>query len=188
MLIPLGFLAGSGGVEGDYELIESYVLGSAQTSVTFSSLGTYSSTYKHLQVRYTARASTGGSSLAAVYSRLNGDSGSNYSLHNLFGNGSSVSSSATAPDVWALSGLTPLSGVTANVFSATVIDLLDPYSTTKNKTFRTLSGIALSGINRIDLQSGNWRNTSAITSWEILSGGSNSFAIGSRFSLYGIKG
>jgi hypothetical protein len=51
---PLGILSAAGaggGVAGDYELISSEILGTTAASVTFSSLGDYSSTYKHLQIR-----------------------------------------------------------------------------------------------------------------------------------------
>jgi hypothetical protein len=58
---PLGILsaAGAGGggpLASDYELISTQILTSPQSSITFSSLGTYSSTYKHLQVRAVARS------------------------------------------------------------------------------------------------------------------------------------
>jgi hypothetical protein len=182
MLIPLGFLAGSGaGFESDYELISSTILGSAASDVTFASLGTYSSTYKHLQIRATARMTTG--SVFGIYSQLNGDTGANYSHHLLFGNGSTVTSSASTLNTFALTGLSAASTSDSNVFSSTVIDLLDPYSA-KNKTFKTLSGVVSTGIH---LHSGIWVNTSSLTSWKLYPQSGN-WAIGSRFSLYGIKG
>jgi hypothetical protein len=170
----------------DYELISTTVLGGTAASVTFSSLGTYSSTYKHLQLRVSSRTTESGGSVGGQYSRLNGDSGNNYAGHFLFGNGSSVGSSAETSQPWAITGLSFRAGSTANAFAASVIDLLDPFQTTKNKTFRTLSGLAADA-NRIDLHSGLWMNTASVTSWQILPAGAN-FAAGSRFSLYGIKG
>ncbi len=189
MLIPLGFLAGSagGGVDTDYELIQTYVLGSSQSSVTFSNLGDYSSTYKHLQMRWVARGDNGSAGLGA-FSRLNGDSGNNYNWHYLNGNGSTVSSSNPGGSVTrALTGVFPAASSTSNAFGAAIVDLLDAYSTTKNKTFRDLSGNASSGFNLIDVDSGLWRNTNSVTSWEIFAEAGN-FVTGSRFSLYGIKG
>jgi hypothetical protein len=175
--------AGAGGVQGDYELIETNILGSAQSSITFSSLATYASTYKHLQIRIAARA-TVANPTAGIISRLNADSGSNYNGHFLLGNGSSVSSGTTGTTTSALTGVISAASATANAFGAVIIDLLDPYSTTKNKTFRTLGGSASA---RIDLHSALWINTSSITSWQLLPDGGN-FATGSRFSLYGIRG
>jgi hypothetical protein len=187
MLIPFGILSAAAGVEvaGSYELIATEILTTTESSITFSNLGDYSSTYKHLQIRWVTRSTATGANIA-VYSRLNGDTGSNYSLHTLFGDGSGVASGNATNTTLVITGIQPTSTATANSFSAGVIDLLDPYSTTKNKTFRTLSGIAASD-NRIDLHSGNWRNTASVTSWTVLPQSGN-FAIGTRFSLYGIKG
>lgn len=183
MLIPLGFLASaSGGVDSDYELIESVVLGSAQANVTFSSLGSYSSTYKHLQVRTTARMTTGSS--FGLRTQLNGDTGANYAHHLLYGNGTSVLSAASTGNTFALTGLAAASSSPTNVFSSTVIDLLDAYSSTKNKTLRTMSGVVSTGIH---MHSGIWVSTASITSWKLFPE-SGDWAIGSRFSLYGIKG
>jgi hypothetical protein len=181
MLIPLGFLAGSGGVEGDYELIETTILSSTASDVTFSGLGTYSSTYKHLQVRYVATVGSGSNRSRL---RINGDTGTNYATHLLFGSGSSVSSAAGASATQiALGAVTPVT----NAFSAGVIDLLDAYSTSKNKTVRALAGNTNSTSQEIALTSGVFLSTASITSIT-LRPDSDSYSIGSRFSLYGIKG
>jgi hypothetical protein len=186
MLIPLGFLAGSGaGFESDYELIESTVLGSSTPSVTFSSLGSYSSTYKHLQLRIVARTDRASEPGDVVLVRLNGDTGANYAYHQLSGNGSSVgsggSSSQTEIWAWRIAGST----ATANSFGGMVMDLLDVYAT-KNKTVRAFSGMT-GGLNEVFLNSGLWNNTASLTTITLDQIGSN-FVSGSRFSLYGIKG
>ncbi len=174
--------AGAGGVvAGDYELISTTLVPSAVSDVTFSSLATYASTYKHLQIRATARMTTG--SVFGIYSQLNGDTAANYTHHLLFGNGSTVTSAASTLNTFALTGLSAASTSTADVFSSAVIDLLDPYAA-KNKTFRTLSGVVTTGIH---LHSGVWVNTASLTSWKLYPQSGN-WAIGSRFSLYGIKG
>lgn len=180
MLIPLGFLASaSGGVDTDYELIETYVLGSSQANVTFSSLGSYSSTYKHLQVRMTSKA-TGS---ATIFGTFNGDTGANYVSHRLFGNGSTVTSDAHTSRNNFFGGNNEDGTITSS-FSAGVLDILDAFSTTKNKTTRSFSGVATPFVM---LQSGAWLSTSSITSIT-LAPNLNSFLTGSRFSLYGIKG
>jgi hypothetical protein len=185
---PLGILsaAGAGGVvsAGSYELIESYILGSSQSSVTFSSLGTYSSTYKHLQLRMTARQDSNSNVLQL---RMNGDTGTNYRNHRLTGTGSTVVSgdSGAGTSIYTYTGAA--SGDTANVFSANVMDLLDAFSTTKNKTIRQLATNGVGIYDEISLDSGAWFNTASITSLQILPATSNWIA-GSRFSLYGIKG
>jgi hypothetical protein len=191
MLIPLGFLAGSGGEAGsDFELIESVILGSAQSSVTFSGLGTYSSTYKHLQIRAACLFSATDSTISV---RLNGDSGSNYAHHTLFGNGSSVTSNAfTSGNVMMIHY--NQDNNSTNEPGVVVADFLDVYSTTKNKTVRSLGGTA-SGTykNQIRLNSGVWMNTASVTSLSVSHGisftgwANANFRAGTRISLYGVK-
>jgi hypothetical protein len=190
MLIPLGFLAGSGGgVDSDYELIQTYVLGSNQAEITFSSLGTYSSTYKHLQIRGASRNTRSGFAASLTGIRLNADTGSNYSWHSIRGDGSSVSAEGFANTSLMRVSFVPSATSTANSFDGLVVDILDAYSTTKNKTIRSLGGIASTQSN-ISLMSGNYRSLTAISSITILDeiSSGNSFLTGSRFSLYGIKG
>ena len=184
MLIPLGILDFPVAA-GSYDLLETEILTGTQASVTFSSLGDYASDYQHLQIRLTGRGTDAATGVTGNYLRFNGDSGANYSLHILFGNGSSVASTAETSSTWALAGLVASGGMTASSFTGTVIDILDPFETTKYTTTRALTGIAANS-SRIDLHSGSWRNTNALTSIEILMN-SISFATGSRFSLYGLK-
>ena len=184
MSIPFGVLsaAGAGGVAGTYELIETQILGSSQSSITFSNLGTYSSTYKHLQIRAVTRSNTAGG-LGPMEVRLNGDSGTNYAWHRLGGYGSVVQSGAGTSATFMAIGLVPYNDQTANSFAASVLDILDPYSTSKNTTVRSLAGMP----NTIELRSGAWFNTASVTSVLLKPDSSNTFAIGSRFSIYGIR-
>jgi hypothetical protein len=182
--------AGAGGVVAGpaYELIESFVVaGSSTTSVTFSSLGTYSSTYKHLQLRMTARTDRA-TVVDYVRLRFNGDSGSNYNFHNLSGSalGGLTSNYETGTQFNLLRAASANSS--ANIFGAITTDILDAYSTTKNKVARTLGGVASSTSSEIVLASGLWSNTASITSIFCGVGGGTNFIAGSRFSLYGIKG
>ena len=186
MLIPMGILAGSGGgVASDYELIETQILGSSQASITFSNLGTYSSTYKHLQIRGVVRGALASTS-ESFNLRFNGDTGSNYTQHGLFGNGSSVSSFASTSQTSTYPGQITAANTTTNAYSGFVLDVLDAYSTTKNTTMRVLLGSA-SSYNLITLNSGLWLNTASITSITLF-GGNNNLAAGTRMSIYGIRG
>jgi hypothetical protein len=189
MPITLGILAQSRQAPvaaGSYDLIESVVLTSTTASVTFSGLAAYASTYKHLQLRMVARTNRGatGDDLSIQF---NGDTGSNYTWHNLSGNGSSVTSNAIAiSNTWM--GNYGLAGgsTTSDVFSAQVTDILDPFAA-KNKTIRSLSGMA-SNNNVIDLTSGFWNNTASLTEIRVFLRLGTSYVSGSRFSLYGLKG
>ena len=187
MLIPFGILsaAGAGGaVAGGpaYDLLETTILGSATSSVTFSSLATYASDYKHLQLRMVTRVDQVNDQIRL---RFNGDTGSNYADHNLYGNGSSLFSQALTSQTGIQFARTAYSSMTANSFSGIVLDVLDAYSTTKNTTIRALSGMT-GGANNLQLYSGFYNNTAAVSSINIYIGATNLVA-GSRFSLYGIR-
>ena len=173
------------GYESNYfHHLETVRLSSNAATVEFSNLARYSD-FQHLQLRIVAKDDMAGQNALPMGLRLNGDTGANYSWHQVGGNGSSVSSSAGTSRTIMFVGLSAGAASTANAFSGAVIDLLDPFETTKYTTARGLSGLT-SG-NFIRLYSGNWRNTAAVTSILIDNDGTGSFIAGSRFSLYGIK-
>lgn len=185
------------GASSDYELISTTVLGSTTASVTFN-VSSYASTYKHLQLRIVSRNAWAAPSGTVAYGanaliRFNGDSTSgNYRSHYVEGNSASgmlsgdygTINAAYIPDlggVWDSS----LSGV----YSAGVIDILDPFSATKNKTLRTAYGNLKAGQGRVGLNSTAWFSTSAVTSIVVSEDGSGGgYKSGTRFSLYGLRG
>jgi len=189
MLIPLGIFAGAGGAAGSFDLLETTTLTGSQASVTFSNLNSnYGSTYQHLQIRFVARTTSTGIEYTNGRIRLNGDSGSNYAWHELRNLTGSVTSTAGSSDDKIATYWVNAGSVSGN-YQAGIIDFLDPFETTKTKTIRMFDGAILStsawncwSI----LRSGLWNNTAALTSVE-LGMASNNWAIGSRFSLYGIK-
>jgi hypothetical protein len=189
MLIPLGFLAGSGGgaLESNYELISTTILGSSAASVTFSSLGTYASDYKHLQIRATVRTDRAGQVADLFAIRYNGDTGTNYSFHRLSASGSVVESDGYSGDDEVVITYVASTNATSGLYTGMVIDILDAYSTSKNKTTRTFMGQG--GADRVlGLFSSVWLNTNALTSINLRGQNSTGISAGSRFSLYGIKG
>ena len=180
-LMLLGILnqqASGGG--GAYDLLETVSLTSVASSVTFSAIN---QTYKHLQIRVVSRTTFGVTSVTDTV-RLNADSGSNYSQHFLYGNGSSVNSLAATSQNYLRGVLSAGSGATANSFGRSVIDILDYNNTSKYKTSRSLMGADDS----ITLASTAWMSLSAVTSISITAAASANYVAGSRFSLYGIKG
>ena len=150
------------------------------SSIDFTSIP---STYKHLQIRIIANVST----TDAITIRFNGDTGNNYALHRLEGQGSTASAGASSSrsNMGILTG--PGFASTANTFGASIVDILDYTSTSKNKTLRALSGSDRNGSGGVELDSGLWFATpAAITSINLLpaSGTINQY---SQFALYGIK-
>jgi hypothetical protein len=183
----LGLLGASLGFSSDFELIATTILSSSQPSVTFSNLGDYSSTYKHLQVRAVARSDQSSNDTRAVLT-YNGDTTTtNYRSHILYGYLGVVGSEDTVNYERQHSGYLTGGSNIANATGALIIDILDPFSTTKNKTMRTLSGYAATN-SIINLGSHLWMNTAAVNSINIKCSSTFNFVSGSRFSLYGIKG
>jgi hypothetical protein len=125
-----------------------------------------------------------GTNLEIVLMRFNSDTGSNYRVHRLTGNGSAVSSA----DFGSRTSLVPMAATdtTANAFTTSITDVLDFSQSTKNKTTRSLSGRVDSGY-EIQMYSGAWFSTAAVTSINLFASGGN-ISVGSRFSIYGLKG
>jgi len=198
MLIPFGVLSAAAFApfDSDYELIASEILGSSQASVTFSSLGDYSSTYKHLQIRVVAKTDRASEATDSLRLIVNGNTtNTSYASHILLGTGSNVFSDAATGDVAGTRTVGQLAATEApaGVYYPTVIDILDPFSTTKNKTTRSLTGTDApdfggSRARMIELRSNLFLSTSSVTSLELNKRFGSNFVAGSRFSLYGIKG
>jgi hypothetical protein len=155
--------------------ISTVTVGSAgAASITFSSIP---STYTHLQIRGIGLiTSAGGFTI-----QFNSDTGSNYSWHQLYGEGSIAQSNSGATQTFMYMAY---GGGSTTAPNALVTDVLDYANTNKYKTIRSLSGNDLNGSGGIQFWSGNWRSTSAITSITITA----SFNQYSQLALYGIKG
>jgi hypothetical protein len=168
-----------------YESISTVTVGSGgAANIEFTSI---SSAYTHLQLRYFERAtgSYNGGYVDGI--QFNSDTGSNYSWHELLGDGSSASAAAGATQTSMRAGRMPAGGVTASVFGTTIVDILDYANTNKYKTIRLLGGYDSNGGGTVDFGSGNWRSTSAISSIKLIPA-AETFAQYSSFALYGIKG
>lgn len=188
MLIPLGFLAASGVSAGSFDLLETVTVGAGgTTSISFTSVSSYASTYQHLQIRAMVRntSTAGGTNSYGANGiiRFNGDSGTNYRTHYLQGDGSGVYSGdyTPVPGIYVQDLGGTWDSNTAGIYAASVVDILDPFESTKNKTVRSLTGVR-----RIQLDSGFWNNTAAVNAITITQDGT-AFKQYSRFSLYGLK-
>lgn len=169
-----------------FESIATTTLSSSSSTITFSSIP---STYQHLQIRAIVRTATVTTD-SSGYIRFNSDSGTNYAWHWLYGNGTSAlaTGGATQDKIQIMVSM-PGASYSTSIYGASIVDIHDYASTTKNKTVRTFNGVdnnSGSTSSKVNLVSGLWINTNAITSITIT--GFNDFAAGSVFSLYGIKG
>jgi hypothetical protein len=176
----VGIIASSGGAAAApaYESIAT-ITPTGTSTITFSSIP---STYTSLQLRMSVITATAGANLQL---RLNGDTGTNYARHFLFGNGASVSASGNAS---VSTMYIDTSGTRTTSPMVSVIDLHDYASTTRYKTVRMLVGCDNNGAGEIDLMSGLWMNTSAVNSLTIFATPTYNYSAGTTFALYGIKG
>jgi len=167
-----------------FESIATVSLTSSASGVDFTSIP---STYQHLQLRISAKTDRASDNNGYGSYRFNSDTGSNYSWHQLYGDGSgagggSGSNSTSLP-------LNAFGGSSNGSFGAAVIDILDYANTNKYKTTINLNGLDYNGGGEINLIPGLWRSTSAISSITIVRGFAvNNWVAGSVFALYGIKG
>lgn len=159
-------------------LISSTVLDANTPSVTFDNLAQYAGVYKHLQivavVRHSAAANENYTTITF--------NGSNFvEAHYFVGTGSSIFSGRDG-----LAYLYSTAGnCVSNNFGVAVADILDPYSTTKNKTLRVSYGYTDPAIHRGGgIMSSLWENTASLTSITCTS--QSNYVAGSRFSLYGV--
>ena len=162
-----------------YDSIATVTASGGETSLNFTSIA---GTYKSLQIRGWFKSSGGGGGSM----RFNSDTGSNYSRHYLGESGSTVWAGGSANQT--LMFTADQSGSTYN--SVIIIDIIDYASTSKNKTMRAWNGYDVNAAGTsMYMYSGLWMSTSAITSIQL--GTANfggTFAAGSTFALYGIKG
>jgi hypothetical protein len=157
-----------------YTPIATTTLGSAQATVTFSSLGSYTD----IVAVITAKVSASSYDLSF---RVNGDSGTNYSLTALSGNGTTASSirvtsaSAGRGDYRAY--------MDTSEFNNYIINFMNYGNST---TYKTIIGRGNSAALGTDAVVNLWRNTAAITSIVFAPEFTGNFATGSTFTLYGI--
>ena len=165
-----------------YEPIATQTLGSAVGSVTFSSI---SGAYTDLILIMVAKSTGTYASLKVQVGNGTIDTGTNYSQTNVSGSGSAASSARLTGN--AFYDLCRVSGISSDGFGSYIVNFMNYANTTTFKTFldRTSlqNGTAGDGVEAIV---GLWRSAVAINIITLTPGASN-FAIGSTFTLYGIK-
>lgn len=166
-----------------FESIATVTAAGGETSLNLTSIP---STYSSLQLRWIARTSRGGP-YGYFAIRFNSDSSAVYTKHSLWADGANVN--ATAATGTAQSEITyAASGATAGAgtFGVGILDLHNYASTTQNKTYRSFDGNDNNGTGNVEICSGLWINTSAITAINLVTT-AHTFTAGTTFSLYGVK-
>jgi len=153
-----------------YVPLATITLSSTDSEIVFSSIP---ATYRDLVLVYRGVAFEN-----AVSARANADTGTNYSLVRMGGNGSTTFSSAPTTSFFPIlySG-TPVTGMGR-------LMIFDYSATDKHKTALTRGDGSDYSIT--EALASRWANTDAIHSLTVYTGLGVNFAIGSTFSLYGI--
>jgi hypothetical protein len=155
-----------------YTPIATNTLSSSAASVTFSSIA---GTFKDLVLVCWVKTSSNDIGLRMQF---NTDTGSNYSVTQLYGNGSTAASNRQSSQTsirWA-NNLATAGGIG-------IANIQNYSNATTYKTMISRGGYASYGVNSTV---GLWRSTSAITSIVVFDEDSGSMASGSTFTLYGI--
>ena len=157
-----------------------------ETSLSFTSIP---GTYKSLQIRGIYRNGAAVAGGAELDMRFNSDSTSgHYWYHYLYGNGTAAGAAGGSYSAVALPYFGSSNSNTAGIFGVGIIDIIDYASTAKYKTVRSMQGVDANSTStsyQIDLSSGMWNSTSAITTITLIP--STSFVAGNTFALYGIN-
>jgi hypothetical protein len=184
-LLPLGLLSqgGGGGASAAFEQIASANGTGSANTITFSSIP---STYKHLQIRVSARSTFANTGIENANITVNGLT-SGYSYHYLNSDGGSMASFGQGSQAqWQYALAIPQNNQTSGIHASATLDILDYADTNKFKTMRGWLGY-YAATRYIALNSGSIQTTSAITSISFVLPQGN-WTTSSRFSLYGIKG
>ena len=160
-----------------YTPIATTTLGTAQSSVSFSSFSGYTDLVLVIQARQ-----TGAYTAQQIVFRWNGDSGTNYSETTLQGTGTSAVSSRDANISFAYLGSCPSGNATAGVFGNLIVNFMNYSNSTTYKTVLARENNALGeALAAVSV----YRSNSPITSISIAAD-TNNFAAGSTFTLWGI--
>lgn len=160
-----------------YDLLDSVTLSSSASSVTFSSIN---QGYRDLVLVAKPLPVTGSSIIP--YVRFNSDSGSNYSIVTMRGNGSTAASQNATGESW-ISLLYAFS-VQPGYNPQMIMQVMDYSATDKHKTCLIRANQVENGT---EASAQRWASTSAISSMTIAGWNANLDA-GSTFYLYGIAG
>jgi hypothetical protein len=160
-----------------YEPIATTTLGTAAASIDFTSI---SASYTDLRLVLVAKNATNSSNPNLT---VNNDTGTNYSVTRLFGNGTTVTSNRNASITSV--GLNDGYNLSTAQWQTFFVDFFS-YAGSSYKTFLINSNQDENGAGEVGRYVGMWRSTSTITSVK-MTVSAGTFAIGTTATLYGIK-
>lgn len=173
----------SGGVDtSGLSLISDQTLGADTASISFSSIP---ATYKHLLLLVQAR-SDAVATHTGLSMQFNGDTGANYDQQYLQSDNTTNTGARVTAQTALRAGIISAANAAANAASANRIDIPNYAGTTFLKHFVAQSSDSIATATPLlEMESGYWRSTAAITSI-LLFPASGNFKTGSRATLFGL--
>ena len=174
---------------GAFESIATVTVGSGgAANIEFTSIP---STYQHLQIRMISPYKI----QDAVFDLRMNNVTSGYTYHELRGNGSAAGAAAgTGQSRFSFAYDGNASPRDSQFVRVAVVDILDYGSTTKNKTLRTFGGVERNGSGYVEIRSGLFPSTAAVSSillrqtgFDGSSYGFKNFAQHTTAALYGLR-
>ena len=159
-----------------YDKIATTTLGSAASSITFSSIA---ASWTDLRLVIVGFAGSSGQTLLT----FNGDGATNYSRTILDGNGSGAGSDSTTGQTYINLHDSGSSSTIPGFYDVNIFS----YANATYKTILSSGSEDANGSGRVSKTVGLWRNTAAITSLTIKPNLSNTFGTGTTATLYGIR-
>jgi len=163
------------GAAPTYVKIASYTAPSAVASYTFSNIP---QGYTDLILTINTGSNVSGENISL---RFNSDSGSNYSVTEMYSGGSQRESNQ------ARLRLQMGPGLNTTIYDNFIANIMSYSNTTTYKTLVSRHNVATGTYPGVGIMVGMWRNTAPITSIYLFLAGSSNFLSGSTFTIYGIK-
>lgn len=159
-----------------YTPIATTTLGSATSSITFSSIP---STYTDLKLVFVATSSVGNTARI----QFNSDTGNNYSNTEMYGDGTTTGTSSTTNSAYCL--INNGTQLSTTIPTMTIIDIFS-YSGSTDKTLLSVQSADKNGSGAVGVVVNLWRSTSAISTIYLYTSTGN-LDIGTTATIWGIK-
>ena len=168
-------------------LATTTVVGAATATVTFTSPDDGSSTdwSQFMDLVLISYGRNGDGAASVMKMALNNDTGANYALQQLYGDGASVTGSSTTTGTYLDFLWYPPSATAANVTACSIITLLD-INSGKYKSSTGQVANDMDGSGYVALVANAWENQGPITEIDLTDYSGDNIAAGSMFSLFGV--
>jgi hypothetical protein len=175
---------------GAFDHLQTITVTGSPADVQFQSVDEYASDYKHLQIRFEARSSRTGNSADSLFLQLGTgdvvDTGSNYSTHYLRAAAAAKTSAGVSTTTAINLNNNAAADYTSDAWTIGILDIYDAFNANKYPTVKCFTGQTFNE-DSLYLSSGSWRNTGTISDI-LFTHQISSPAVGSRYSIYGMRG